>query len=182
MKKGKEPINQSAKQTNKQQTTHSLENYQFLSQSPSNLLAHRAWISPGFLKLSCKLWWGRGSWDVQGLSVPGGRTLLALMSKVTLSSWVLSLPPLIFPGKEDLGSCRRIPTDKAYQEMANFRSLRCLGWTGIILGCWPELSEAAEQATMRAGVGVGSWGTGCIWWHGCLSQASIHKQQSSTFS
>lgn len=57
----------------------------------------------------------------------------------------LSLLPLIFPGKEDWGSCRRIPADKAYQEMANFRSLRCLGQTGIILGCWPELSEAAEQ-------------------------------------
>lgn len=61
----------------------------------------------------------------------------------------LSLPPLIFPGKEDLGSCRRIPADKAHQELANFRPLRCLGWIGI------TLSEAAGQDTMKAGVGQG---------------------------
>lgn len=57
----------------------------------------------------------------------------------------LSLPPLISPGKEDLESRRRMPADKAYQETANFRSLRCLGWTGVMLGCWAELSEAVEQ-------------------------------------
>lgn len=57
----------------------------------------------------------------------------------------LSLPLLIFPGGEDLGSWKRMPADKAYQEMANFRSLRCLGWTRVMLGCWPESSKAVEQ-------------------------------------
>lgn len=85
----------------------------------------------------------------------------------------LSLPLLIFLGREDLGSWKRMPADKAYQEMANFRSLRCLGWTRVMLGCWLESSKAVEQGQR--------WG---VWWHGCLSQgtrASSHKQQSSTF-
>lgn len=56
----------------------------------------------------------------------------------------LSLPLFIFPGREDLGSWRRMPADKAYQKMANFRSLRCLGWTQVMLGCWPEPSKAVE--------------------------------------
>lgn len=111
----------------------------------------------------------------QGLEVQGpwhqGAEPFHIGKQCHLEQLGLSLPLLIFPGKEDLGSGRRIPADKAHQDMANFRPLRCLGWTGI------TLSEAAGQATMKAGAGQG-----CLIARLPITGDQGHKQQPSVFS